>query len=101
MSELERQTESYLIDTIYKLGGMCLKFGVPGVRGYPDRLCRLPGAADGFFVELKRPKGGRLSKLQPIRHAELRAIGYRVYVCKDREEIDAVLTTELERCKSA
>lgn len=93
MSERENAIEKYLTDTVAVLGGRCYKFGVRGVRGYPDQLCKLPGG-DAFFVETKRPKGGRLSALQPIRHEELRAVGYRVYVAKDRGEIDAVILAE-------
>ncbi len=96
MTELEDAIEKYLISTIVKLGGLCLKFGVPGVRGYPDRLCILPGGRM-FFVELKRPKGGRLAKLQATRRAELEAQGCTVYQAKNRGEVDAIIRTEQGR----
>ena len=99
MSEIEAQVETYLIRTIVELGGGCYKFGVPGVRGYPDRLCKLPGGS-AFLVETKRPKGGRLAKLQPIRHAELRAQGWRVYVAKNRGEVDAIIQAELQSIRN-
>jgi hypothetical protein len=96
MSEIEAQVETYLISTIVKLGGMCLKFGVPGVRGYPDRLCILPGGRM-FFVELKRPKNGRVAKLQVERRSELEAQGVTVYLAKNRGEVDAIIQRELDR----
>lgn len=90
---LEADVEQYLIDTVAVLGGQCYKFGPPGVVGYPDRLCLLPWGRM-FFVELKRPQGGRLSKVQPERHKELRAAGATVYVARNRGEIDALIETE-------
>jgi hypothetical protein len=93
MSVRESAIETYLIRTVVSLGGCCYKFAVPGVRGYPDQIVKLPGA-DAFLVELKRPKGGRLAELQKVRHAELRAVGWRVYVAKDRGEIDAIIRRE-------
>lgn len=93
---LENVVEQYLIDTVAVLGGMAYKFVVPGVRGYPDRIVKLPGV-DAFLVETKRPKGGVVARLQKVRHSELRAIGWRVYLCKDREEIDRVISGEKQR----
>jgi hypothetical protein len=92
---LENVVEQYLIDTVAVLGGMTYKFAVPGVRGYPDRIVKLPGV-DAFLVELKKPKGGVVARLQKVRHEELRAIGWRVYLAKDRGEVDAILHGELD-----
>ena len=100
MAELASAIEKYLTDTVEVLGGSCLKFVVPGRRGYPDRLCKLPGG-DAFFVELKRPKGGVLARLQAERHRELKAVGYRVYKAKNRGEVDAIIRAELTRCVKA
>jgi hypothetical protein len=94
---LENVVEQYLIDTVAVLGGMAYKFVVPGVRGYPDRIVKLPGV-DAFLVELKKPKGGVVARLQKVRHEELRAVGWRVYLAKDRGEVDAVI--ERERARS-
>jgi hypothetical protein len=91
---LEAVVEQYLISLVEQHGGMAYKFSVPGVRGYPDRIVKLPGV-DAFLVELKRPKGGRVAELQKVRHAELRAVGWRVYLCKDREEIDRAIEKEM------
>ncbi len=94
MAGPEAQVEKYLVDTIEELGGLCLKFGVPGVRGYQDRLCILPGNVI-FFVEVKKPKGGVLAKLQIARRAELERLGCRCYVVKNREEIGGVIAKEV------
>ena len=93
---LENVVEQYLIDTVAVLGGMTYKFSVPGVRGYPDRIVKLPGV-DAFLVELKKPKGGVVARLQKVRHEELRAIGWRVYLCKDRGEVDECIRQEQHR----
>lgn len=87
---LEAVVEQYLFSLVKKHGGMAYKFSVPGVRGYPDRIVKLPGVS-AFLVELKKPKGGRVAELQKVRHAELRAVGWEVFICKDRGEIDNVL----------
>lgn len=96
MVERESKIETYLVSTVVSLGGGCYKFAVPGVRGYPDRIVKLPGV-DAFLVELKRPKGGRLAELQKVRHAELRAVGWDVFVAKDRGEVDAIIQSKLGR----
>lgn len=94
MPELESAIETYLISTVENLGGLCLKMVIPGRRGYPDRMCSIvPGIM--FFVELKRPKGGVIARLQKVRAEELRAQGFRVYLgIRTRGEIDAVIALE-------
>jgi hypothetical protein len=94
MSERESAIEKYLTDTVELLGGMCYKLAVPGRRGYPDQLVKLPGR-EAFVVEVKRPKGGVVAKLQMERHKEMRAIGWRVYVAKTRGEVDAIVEREV------
>lgn len=97
MPVLESAIENYLKNAIEQLGGTCLKFGVPSVRGYPDRLCKLPNGS-AFFVEVKRPKGGRLAELQKVRRVELERAGWRVYWVKNKEEVDDVVRTECAGC---
>lgn len=74
-SELEVKTKKLIEDA----GGRFLKFTSPGMRGVPDRLALWP-LASADFIEMKRPKGGRLSPLQVHRHEELRLLGFRVVV---------------------
>lgn len=95
---LEAVVEQYLISLVEQHGGMAYKFSVPGVRGYPDRIVKLPGV-DAFLVELKKPKGGVVARLQKVRHEELRAVGWRVYLAKDRGEVDAIIRSETEQAR--
>lgn len=101
MLVLEKDVETYLKKRVEGLGGRCFKLPAMYETGIPDRLMVLPGGRYAF-VELKRPKGGRLSKIQEYQHAKLKALGCRVYVTKNYKEIDAmleeVLEDEKERC---
>lgn len=50
----EADVESYLVDKIRSIGGMCIKGNPHNQRGMPDRICILPKGLI-VFVELKRP----------------------------------------------
>lgn len=67
---------------------MCLKWVCPGWAGVPDRLVLLPGGRV-YFVETKRPKGGRLSPRQSWWGARLRALGFAYYVVWDEADVRA------------
>lgn len=58
-----------------------------------DRLCKLVHGS-AFMVEVKRPKGGVLAALQAERRDELRAQGWRIYLVKNKAEIDDVIERE-------
>lgn len=85
----EKAIEHYLADCVKELGGVCLKYSNPGMVGYPDRICLLPG---GFtlWVELKS-KAGALKAVQKVRIYQMEKIGHAVYVCDSKEMIDEVL----------
>jgi len=88
-SEIERE----LRERVQALGGMCIKVEAIGFRGFFDRLVVLPG---GWirFVELKRPKGGRLSVHQKYlieRFTELGA-GATTAVIRNSKDIDRLLS---------
>jgi hypothetical protein len=85
---VEAKVEKYLVDGVKARGGMCPKFNDPGRRGAPDRIVCLPGHA-AYFVELKRPKIGKLDTHQTRYHDDLRAAGQRVWVIWSYEEVDA------------
>lgn len=85
----EKAIERYLADCVKELGGICLKYSNPGMVGYPDRICLLPGGVT-IWVELKS-KGGELKAVQKIRITQLRKIGHTVHVCSSKEAIDEVL----------
>ena len=64
-----------------------------GVNSFPDRIVSLP---DGhhFLIEAKR-KGETATLLQATRHKRLRALGWRVYVCDSKAEVDEVFHREI------
>lgn len=87
----ERLTEQHLIKRVKEAGGVSKKWGV---NSEPDRLNVLPGAHI-FFVECKKPKGRGPTVRQAARHAELRALGFRVYVCHTKGDVDEVVGKEV------
>jgi hypothetical protein len=88
---LEAAIESYLRERIDVLGGLCMKFIDPGQRGAPDRLVVLPNKPT-FYVEVKRPRYGRLGAHQIRYHQRLRDRGQRVWALWTKEEVDAFIT---------
>lgn len=86
MPTQEKQIESYLKGRAEEEGALCLKFTSPGTRGVPDRMILSNGQV--FFVELKRPKGGKLSALQKHWRKKFEAQGFYIHVLKNREEVD-------------
>lgn len=85
----EKAIERYLTDSIKALGGVCLKYSNPGMVGYPDRICLLPGGVT-LWVELKS-KGEALKAVQKVRICQMEKIGHAVHVCDSKEAIDQVL----------
>lgn len=75
MTPLEKDIEQKLRVMVERHGGLCLKWVCPGWAGVPDRIVLLPGGRV-VFVELKRPKGGQLSKLQLWWADKLRQLGF-------------------------
>jgi hypothetical protein len=83
---LEETVEQFLLKNVEAAGGMCIKFKDPARRGAPDRLVLMPGRP-ALFVELKRPRIGRLAAHQIRYHRDLRAIGQRVWVLWSKEDV--------------
>lgn len=77
----EKYLERKLVERIKAHGGLCLKFASITEAGYPDRLCLMPHGRT-LWVELKTT-GRKPTKLQEIRHQELRERGFAVYVVDD------------------
>lgn len=79
MTTLEKDIERKLRQMVEAHKGLCLKWVCPGWVGVPDRIVLLPGGRI-IFVELKRPKGGRLSRMQLWWQEKLINLGFLVVV---------------------
>ena len=93
---LERFIEQKLVARVRREGGLCPKFVSPGSDGWPDRLILMPGGKIAF-VELKST-GEKPRPLQLQRHAQLRDLGFSVFVVDDPAQIPDVLA--LLKCKT-
>ena len=85
----EKEVERKLVQTVRKHGGLALKFVSPGLNGVPDRLLLFPGGKMAF-AEVKAP-GKKPRPLQEVRIAQLRGLGFRVYVVDDVEQIGGMI----------
>lgn len=86
MTQQEKDIENKLRLMVEHHGGLCLKWVCPGWSGVPDRLILLPGGRV-IFAETKRPKGGRLSRLQKWWRERLQKLGFWAVVVWDDENI--------------
>ena len=86
----ERDIEQKLLKAVKAEGGMCPKLISPGTDGMPDRMVLLPKARMGF-VEVKAP-GQKPRPLQERRHAQLRELGFHVFVLDDPNQIPGILS---------
>lgn len=96
----EREVESYLGDAVEKIGGKCIKFVPDLMPGMPDRIIVLPGGVL-VWCELKKPKGGKLSSLQKLRHKWLRRMGQEVHVVWTKEQADELVAQLSQRIGGA
>ena len=86
----ESAVEIYFCGRVADAGGMAPKFKDLGRRGAPDRLAIFDGHPT-YYVELKRPKGGKLATWQVRYHADLRAHGQQVWVLNTEAAVDAFM----------
>lgn len=86
MTQLERDIEKKLRTMVERHGGLCLKWVCPGWSGVPDRIILLPGGRV-IFAETKRPKGGKLDRLQKWWRERLQKLGFWAVVVWDDENI--------------
>lgn len=66
-----------LARAVKNIGGMCPKLVSPGTDGMPDRLVLLPGCRIGF--------------VEVMRHRQLRALGFPVFVLDDPKQIPGII----------
>lgn len=85
----EKWLERGLVRLVERLGGVALKYYNAQATGYPDRLVLMPGGRT-FFVELKST-GRKPTKLQALRHEELRRLGFEVDVVDCVDALEAFL----------
>lgn len=90
----EKQIEEKLVRAVKMRDGMCPKLVSPGTDGMPDRMVLLPGARIAF-VEVKAP-GQKPRALQKRRLAQLRTLGFPVYVLDDPEQIPRIIEEVIE-----
>lgn len=65
--------------------------------GFPDlQLCIARGGYHGLFIEMKRVKGGSISKDQKKYIRDLTDEGYKAVVCKGSDEAMAVIEQYLD-----
>ena len=84
---LEKEIERKLKTLVEgKLGGLCLKWVCPGWSGVPDRILLFPGGRV-YFVELKRPKGGKVAPLQTWWKRRLESLGFTVWHIYDANQL--------------
>ena len=86
----EKAIEKYLVGEVRRQGGICLKYSNPNVTGYPDRLICLSHGKMAW-VELKS-KGQKPTKIQSIRHEELKRLGFDVYVIDSKQGVDELIS---------
>ena len=90
MSTLEKDIERKLRTAVEAMGGRCLKWVCPSSGGVPDRIILLPYGRI-YFVETKRPKGGRISALQRKWRQWLAALGFDYWVVWNELDLEAFL----------
>ena len=86
---LEKAIELKLVKEVGKNKGLCLKLVCAGFFGMPDRMVLLPKGKLGF-VEVKAP-GKKPRAMQIVRHKQLRALGFKVYVLDGEEQIERII----------
>lgn len=82
----ENAVETRLVKNVKKAGGLIYKFTSPGNRGVPDRIVIHQGRV--YFIELKRPKGGKIAELQKYEHERISRHGGHALFITNYTEVD-------------
>lgn len=88
----EKQIENHFIWAVERANGKTWKFKSPGRRGVSDRIACLPDGST-WFVELKRPKGGVVSKLQMLFADDMKSLNQNYACLWTKEQIDTFIKT--------
>ena len=92
----EIRIETYLFEQVKAAGGYCIKLHPFGVVGIPDRLVLLPGGVV-VFCEVKKPRGGVISRLQLWWRDELDRLGCRHRWVFTKDDVETVMKEWRER----
>ncbi len=99
MSKVESSLETTFNGKAVKYRFLSLKLVALSRNGFPDRTC-IGKYQHIFFVELKRDdkksKDKKVKKHQNYWHKILRKLGFRVYVCDNKEEAEKIFKYEAE-----
>lgn len=95
VNTLEKEIEAKLRRMVESHGGLCLKWVCPGWSGVPDRILLLPGGRI-VFAETKRPKGGKVSKLQTWWKKTLEQMGFDHWLLWDADDLELFASVVLE-----
>ncbi len=87
--ESEKKTEAYLRVAMLKIGGWCMKWECPNIRGVPDRICQFPNGTT-VYVELKS-EGVTPEKHQLRMHSYMKKRGSTVWVIDTKAEVDRLI----------
>jgi hypothetical protein len=90
VSVKEKLIEAELIARVKAAGGQCIKVQAIGRRGFFDRIVVLPKGRV-YFVELKRPRGGRLSPHQIWYMTEFDALDAAIALVRSSADITRLL----------
>lgn len=82
---LEASIEKFLVEAVKDRNGVAVKLNPAGLKGIPDRLVILPGRI--IFVELKRPVGATIARLQKWWRRRLTSLGHEAVVVASQGEV--------------
>lgn len=88
VNDSEATVERHFVEAVSAHGGIAMKFVTPGRAGAPDRIVIFPYNRV-LFVELKRPKGGRVRSHQTLWHGEALKLGVNVETLWTTEEVNS------------
>lgn len=88
----EAHIENHLVRQVKQAGGLCVKLSPLGVAGIPDRLILLPGGCVAF-AECKKPKSGRIARLQFWWRDKLVDMGFMHRFVWTKTDADEMLET--------